>query len=62
VTPDQFLSTIAGTDPTAVRNLLGEIATRRTRPAMTPGELLDRLAARLPEFATPMRPWIAAHS
>jgi hypothetical protein len=46
----------------AVRDVLGEIAIRRTRPAMTPGELLDRLAARLPEFATRMLPWIAAHS
>jgi predicted nucleic acid-binding protein len=61
VTPDQFLSTIAGTDPTEVRGVLDEIAARRTRPVTTPGELLDRLAGRLPEFAARMRPWLAAH-
>jgi predicted nucleic acid-binding protein len=56
VTPDQYLSTIAGTDPTEVRDVLGEIAARRTRPAMTPGEHLDRLTARSPQFDSHMRP------
>jgi hypothetical protein len=51
MTPDQLLTAIAASDPLAVRDELGEITARRTRPAMTPGELLDRLAGRLPEFA-----------
>lgn len=50
VDPDSFTAAIADDDPVRVQAALGDIARRRTRPAMTVHELLDRLVTVLPIF------------
>lgn len=42
-------------DPARVQAALADIARRRTRPAMTMHEILDRLAAVVPTFVSRVR-------
>ncbi|MGD9704646.1 MAG: hypothetical protein AB7Q42_08635 [Acidimicrobiia bacterium] len=55
VDPDSFAVAIAEVDPARVQAALADIARRRTRPAMTVHEILDRLAADLPSCASHVR-------
>ena len=50
VDPDTFAAAIAELDPVRVQAALADIAGRRTRPAMTVHQLLDRLDRTLPTF------------
>jgi predicted nucleic acid-binding protein len=55
VDPDNFAVTMVEIDPARVHAALSDIARRRTRPAMTVHEILDRLAAVLPTFVSRVR-------
>lgn len=55
VGPDAFAAAIAELDPVRVQAALGDIAARRTRPAMTVHQLLYRLDKTLPTFADRIR-------
>lgn len=55
VDPDSLTAAIADADPTRVQTALGDIARRRTRPAMTVDELLNRLVTVLPTFVSQVR-------
>lgn len=55
IDPDAFTTAIAEIDPARVQIALSDIAGRRTRPAMTVHQLLDRLNSALPAFASRAR-------
>ncbi len=55
ISPDEFATLIAKTDPTAVRQALDSVAARRRRPPTTTDQLLDRLATPLPAFVASLR-------
>lgn len=55
ISPDQFATFIATTDPTGVRHALGAVAARRRQPPTTVDQLLNRLAAPMPTFVTNLR-------
>lgn len=55
IDPDSFAVAMVEIDPARVQSALSDIARRRTRPAMTVHEILDRLAAVLPTFVSRVR-------
>lgn len=55
VDPDSFAVAVVEIDPARVQAALADIARRRTRPAMTVHEILDRLAAVVPTFVSRVR-------
>ena len=55
VDPDSFALAVVEIDPARVQAALADIARRRTRPAMTVHEILDRLAAVVPNFVSRIR-------
>jgi len=55
VDPDSFAVAMVEIDPARVHAALADIARRRTRPAMTVHEILDRLTAVLPTFVSRVR-------
>ena len=55
VDPDSFAVAVVEIDPARIQAALADIARRRTRPAMTVHEILDRLAAVVPTFVSRIR-------
>jgi predicted nucleic acid-binding protein len=55
IDPDNFAVAMVEIDPARVHAALSDIARRRTRPAMTVHEILDRLASVLPTFVSRAR-------
>lgn len=53
--PDSFVAAVAATDPARTHAALSDIAQRRTRPAMTVHELLQRLERVLPGFVSQVK-------
>jgi predicted nucleic acid-binding protein len=59
VHPDEFLLRLHRLDPAAVQAALVRQAAALTRPPLTVFDVLDRLAASVPEFATTLREGLA---
>jgi len=57
--PDEFLLRLHRLDPAAVQAALVRQAAALTRPPLTVFDVLDRLAATVPEFATTLREGLA---
>lgn len=55
IDPDSFAAAMVEIDPARVHAALSDIARRRTRPAMTEHQILDRLSAVLPAFVSRVR-------
>lgn len=55
VDPDSFAVAVVEGDPARVHAALADIARRRTRPAMTVHDILDRFATVLPSFVSRVR-------